>query len=361
MAQPEPQTSGSLALIDRLQWLGDVGAGAFGSVHLARTAAGTPVAVKRVLMASGQEMREVQMLQKASQHPNVIKFIDWCSWNTHDDRACVYIVMEYLPENLHARINGRPLSPWHVHRFSTQLLTAAVHLDILQICHRDLKPENILLSHDDVLKICDFGSAKILGQGPSSNYICSRWWRAPELILGASEYTTSIDWWSCGCIIAEMMAGHPIFTGDSSWGQMYAIVRVLGTPTEREMQSLMPESGGIRLAQHFANLVKLRRGGRSWAELLPAFAHLPGSLAIPRKLLAYSPKDRCHPATLLSARCLSPSKSRTESKAARCDRSDTVRKRFKRNPTALIAVDEPKPKRQCFLVPPQQSSIQVVE
>ena len=262
MAQPEPQTSGSLALIDRLQWLGDVGAGAFGSVHLARTAAGTPVAVKRVLMASGQEMREVQMLQKASQHPNVIKFIDWCSWNTHDDRACVYIVMEYLPENLHARINGRPLSPWHVHRFSTQLLTAAVHLDILQICHRDLKPENILLSHDDVLKICDFGSAKILGQGPSSNYICSRWWRAPELILGASEYTTSIDWWSCGCIIAEMMAGHPIFTGDSSWGQMYAIVRVLGTPTEREMQSLMPESGGIRLAQHFANLVKLRRGGR---------------------------------------------------------------------------------------------------
>ena len=206
-------------------------------------------------------MREVQMLRKAS-HPNMVKFIDSFSWNSPDGQACVCIVMEYLPENLHTRINGRPLSAWYVRHFSVQLLTAATHLDALQICHRDLKPENILLSQDDVLKVCDFGSAKLLGRGPSCNYVCSRWWRAPELILGARGYRTSVDWWSCGCIIAEMMSGQPLFRGDSSWGQMYAIVRILGTPTQREMQSLVPEQDGQRLAQHFASLVKLRRFGR---------------------------------------------------------------------------------------------------
>ena len=260
-AEASERRPGSLALADRLQWMGDVGAGAFGSVHLARTAEGTPVAVKRVLVTRGQEMQEVQMLQKAS-HPNIIKFLDWCTWSAPGNQVGVCIVMEYLPENLHTRINGHPLSAWHVHHFSVQLLTAAAHLDALKICHRDVKPENILLSQDDALKLCDFGSAKVLGQGPSSSYICSRWWRAPELILGASDYTTSIDWWSCGCVIAEMMAGQPLFAGESSWGQMYAIVRVLGTPTEREMQSLVPEQGGLRLAQHFASLVKLRRFGR---------------------------------------------------------------------------------------------------
>ena len=265
----ESRTSGSIAAAD-LQWMGDVGAGAFGSVHVARTNTGTTVAVKRILVQSGQEMREVQMLQKAS-HPNIVKFMDWLSWKTPEGNA-VLIVMEFLPENLHVRINGHPLSAWHVRHFSTQLLTAAAHLDKLRICHRDLKPENILLSQDDVLKICDFGSAKFLGQGPSSSYICSRWWRAPELILGASDYTTSIDWWSCGCIIAEMMSGQPLFTGDSSWGQMYAIVRILGTPTQREMQSLMPEQGGQRLAQHFASLVKLRRCGRRACALVQKFS-----------------------------------------------------------------------------------------
>lgn len=251
--------------------------------------------------------------------------------------------MEYLPENLHTRINGRPLSAWYVRHFSVQLLTAATHLDALQICHRDLKPENILLSQDDVLKVCDFGSAKLLGPGPSCNYVCSRWWRAPELILGARDYRTSVDWWSCGCIIAEMMSGQPLFRGDSSWGQMYAIVRILGTPMQREMQSLVPEQDGQRLAQHFASLVKLRRSGRPWAELLPAFAHLSSSLAIPRKLLTYCPKDRCHPSMLLSAPFLS---SRSEVKLPGTSEPKSKR-RHQAQHGHLV---ERNPKRRCLLV-----------
>ncbi|CAE7940640.1 gskA [Symbiodinium necroappetens] len=337
----ESRTSGNLAAAN-LQWIGDLGAGSFGSVHLARTAGGTAVAVKRVRVTSGHEMREVQMLRKAS-HPNMVKFVDSFSWNSPDGQACVCIVMEYLPENLHTRINGRPLSAWYVRHFSVQLLTAATHLDALQICHRDLKPENILLSQDDVLKVCDFGSAKLLGRGPSCNYVCSRWWRAPELILGARDYRTSVDWWSCGCIIAEMMSGQPLFRGDSSWGQMYAIVRILGTPTQREMQSLVPEQDGQRLAQHFASLVKLRRSGRPWAELLPAFAHLSSSLAIPRKLLTYCPKDRCHPSMLLSAPFLS---SRSEVKLPGTSEPKSKR-RHQAQHGHLV---ERNPKRRCLLV-----------
>lgn len=101
-----------------------------------------------------------------------------------------------------------------------------------------------------------------------------------------------------------MMCGRPIFTGDSSWGQMYAIVRVLGTPTEREMEALT-KGQGSRLAKHFASLAKLKRPRQALADLLPHFAHVAGSLAVPRRLLAYAPSDRWHPTRLLKSRFLS--------------------------------------------------------
>ena len=286
------------SFVQRYEVIRHIGSGAFGSVHLASTKAGALVAVKCVPV-DGQEMREAQLL-RLTNHPQIVKMTD--SFVRKDKTLC--IVMEYLPENLHRRIGGKPLSMREVQGFSIQLLSAVAYLDSLRLCHRDLKPENILL-REDTLKLCDFGSAKILGDGPSANYICSRWWRAPELILGASVYATSIDWWSCGCIVAEMMSGKPIFRGESSWGQMYAIVRILGTPTPREMealQSLMPQGG--RLAKHFASLVKLQRPRQSFRELLPAFANVPGSLLIPRRLLVYSPQDRWHPAKILKTRLL---------------------------------------------------------
>mmetsp|Transcript_34626 Transcript_34626/g.79733 ORF Transcript_34626/g.79733 Transcript_34626/m.79733 type:complete len:566 (+) Transcript_34626:40-1737(+) len=345
-----PQTPRSVALAD-FQSLGHLGAGAFGSVHLAHDQAGLPVAVKCVPVRTGHEMREVRMLQSAS-HPNVVKFLDWFSWRSPIDVAGICIVMEYLPETLHKRINGNPLPASQVRRFTIQLLTAAAHLDVLQICHRDLKPENILISQDDVLKVGDFGSAKLLGDAPSNNYICSRWWRAPELILGSSKYTTSIDWWSCGCIVAEMMGGQPLFTGESSWGQMYAIVRVLGTPTEREMKELMPKQGefsSARLVQHFGSLVKLRRLGRPFGELFPAFSQIPGCLSIPRKLLSYSPGDRCHPAKLLSATFLSREYNRERGMDIR---KQTSKRRRTETQTIPIDVDEPISwKRPCFVIP----------
>ncbi|CAJ1355130.1 unnamed protein product, partial [Effrenium voratum] len=206
-----------------------------------------------------------------------------------NDAELLCMVLEYLPQTLHQKIGGQPLCVADVRCFTFQLLRALAHLDGLQIVHRDLKPENVLLDPATrAVKVADFGSAKVLTDEPSSSYICSRWWRAPELIFGATRYSTSVDWWSCGCICAEMMLGRPLFTGESSWGQMYEIIRSLGTPTLEEVKAMQAGSDG-RLAGHFSKLAALERPPKAWEDLLPAFAHEHQALELPAVLLSFDP------------------------------------------------------------------------
>jgi len=113
------------------------------------------------------------------------------------------------------------------------MLRGISYLHSVGVCHRDIKPQNVLIdSNAHVTKICDFGSAKKLIPGEASvAYICSRYYRAPELIFGATEYSNAIDVWSIGCVIAEMVIGRPLFPGDSSINQLIEIIKVLGSPT----------------------------------------------------------------------------------------------------------------------------------
>ena len=98
-----------------------------------------------------------------------------------------------------------------------QAFRALAYIHALGICHRDIKPQNLLVHpNSHILKVCDFGSAKRLEKGKINvSYICSRYYRAPELIFGATSYNHSIDVWSVGCVIAELMLGQPIFPGES--------------------------------------------------------------------------------------------------------------------------------------------------
>lgn len=101
--------------------------------------------------------------------------------------------------------------------YTYQICRALASLHGKGICHRDIKPQNLLVDPSShVLKVCDFGSAKVLQKGePNIAYICSRYYRAPELIFGATVYTTAIDMWSVGCVMAELLTGTPLFPGDN--------------------------------------------------------------------------------------------------------------------------------------------------
>jgi glycogen synthase kinase 3 beta len=123
-----------------------------------------------------------------------------------------------------------------------QLFRSLAYIHSLGICHRDIKPQNLLLDPSTgILKLCDFGSAKILVPGePNVSYICSRYYRAPELIFGATDYSPSIDVWSSGCVMAELFLGQPLFPGESGVDQLVEIIKVLGTPTKEQIRAMNP-------------------------------------------------------------------------------------------------------------------------
>jgi glycogen synthase kinase 3 beta len=109
--------------------------------------------------------------------------------------------------------------------------------------HRDIKPLNLLVDPTcHILKLCDFGSAKRLeSKDKSTNYICSRYYRAPELMFGLRNYTYSIDWWAAGCVMAELILGEPLFKADQSNQQLIEIIKRLGSPTDEQLLQMNPD------------------------------------------------------------------------------------------------------------------------
>ncbi len=132
--------------------------------------------------------------------------------------------------------------------YAFQIFKSLNYIHSLGFCHRDIKPQNLLIDlNTQTLKLCDFGSAKKLVQGePNVSYICSRYYRAPELIFGSTEYDLSIDIWSTGCVLAELLIGKPLFPGDSNVDQLVEIIKVLGTPTAEQIKSMNPSYQNFR-------------------------------------------------------------------------------------------------------------------
>lgn len=183
------------------------------------------------------------------------------------------MVMEYIPENLY-RYNRRfvkahtllPLiyvkvvlskSP-HLQLYTYQMFKGLAYIHSLGVCHRDIKPQNILINpKTHVVKICDFGSAKRLSPSePNVSYICSRYYRAPELIFGATNYTVAVDIWSMACVVAEMLTGLSLFPGENNVDQMVEIIKVLGTPTAEEIHEMNPNYHSFK----FPNIPKKELG-----------------------------------------------------------------------------------------------------
>uniref|UniRef100_A0A8C1JDX3 Glycogen synthase kinase-3 beta n=1 Tax=Cyprinus carpio TaxID=7962 RepID=A0A8C1JDX3_CYPCA len=172
-----------------------------------------------------------------------------------------------------------------------QLFRSLAYIHSFGICHRDIKPQNLLLDPDTaVLKLCDFGSAKQLVRGePNVSYICSRYYRAPELIFGATDYTSSIDVWSAGCVLAELLLGQPIFPGDSGVDQLVEIIKVLGTPTREQIREMNPNYTEFKFPQIKAH---------PWTKVSKQVFRPrtpPEAIALCSRLLEYTPTARLTP------------------------------------------------------------------
>lgn len=229
-----------------------LGNGSFGVVTEARCLeTGDLVAIKKVLQDPRYKNRELDIMKELN-HPNIVKLLDYF-YTEVEDRAgggtsrFLNVVMEFIPETVYRVMktfvrNTHTLPFILVKLYTYQMCRSLGYLHALGICHRDVKPQNLLVDYrTHVLKLCDFGSAKRLVPGEQSvAYICSRFYRAPELMLGANEYTTAIDIWSIGCVLGELLLGRPLFAGETSVDQLVKIIQVLGTPTRCQMSAMNP-------------------------------------------------------------------------------------------------------------------------
>ena len=170
----------------------------------------------------------------------------------------LYLVFEYVPRNLLEVLEERPggLDPTLVRRYIWQLVKAIAWCHRHDIVHRDIKPENLLVGPDstatDALKLCDFGFARQLKRHKPdevlTDYVATRWYRAPELLLGSEKYGTEVDTWAIGCIMGELTDGQPLFPGESDVDQLHIVCKSMGAMTgkQREQLSSNDRFNGVR-------------------------------------------------------------------------------------------------------------------
>jgi len=213
------------------------------------------------------------------------------------DELYLNLVLEFVPETIYRASRHyaklKQMMPIILVKLYTyQLLRSLAYIHCLGICHRDIKPQNLLLDPaSGVLKLCDFGSAKVLVAGePNVAYICSRYYRAPELIFGATNYSTPIDLWSTGCVMAELMLGQPLFPGESAVDQLVEIIKVLGTPTRPQVLAMNPSYNEFSFPQIKPS---------PWTKVFKSKGIPPEALDLLSKLLEYVPQTRIDPITAL--------------------------------------------------------------
>ncbi|MBN3282742.1 CD11B kinase, partial [Polyodon spathula] len=226
--------------VEEFQCLNRIEEGTYGVVYRAKDKKTDEiVALKRLKMEKEKEgfpitsLREINTILKA-QHPNIVTVREIVVGSNMDK---IYIVMNYVEHDLKSLMETmkQPFLPGEVKTLMIQLLRGTRHLHDNWILHRDLKTSNLLLSHKGILKIGDFGLAREYGSPlkPYTPVVVTLWYRAPELLLGAKEYSTAIDLWSVGCIFGELLTQKPLFPGKSEIDQINKIFKDLGSPSEK--------------------------------------------------------------------------------------------------------------------------------
>ncbi|CEO95834.1 hypothetical protein PBRA_004547, partial [Plasmodiophora brassicae] len=228
---------------------GTIGEGTYGIVLKARhKITGQIVAIKKFKESDENEqvrktaLREIRIL-KQLKHENVVELLE-----VFRRKGKLYLVFEHVErtilEDLDTHPNGLP--PLEVKRCLYQLLKSLEFCHAHKIIHRDIKPENLLISRDGIVKLCDFGFARTTARPGAkyTDYVATRWYRSPELLVGDTEYGKPVDIWAVGCMFAEILNGVPLFPGESDLDQLFQIMKCLGGCTPR-LDRLVP-SGETR-------------------------------------------------------------------------------------------------------------------
>ncbi|SCO74767.1 mitogen-activated protein kinase 1, putative [Plasmodium vivax] len=226
-----------------------IGKGAYGVVYKARCKKNRKiVAVKKIFGAfqnstdAQRTFREIMFLHQLNGHDNIITLMDVIRAKNDND---IYLVFDYMETDLHEVIKADLLEEIHKRYIIYQLLRALKYIHSGMLLHRDIKPSNILLNSECHIKVGDFGLARSISTDLSENkipvltdYVATRWYRAPEILLGSTNYTEGVDMWSLGCIMGELLLGRPLFRGNSTMNQLEKIIQVIGKPTKKDMDDI---------------------------------------------------------------------------------------------------------------------------
>ena len=279
-----------------------LGEGTYGSVYMATDkCSGRKVALKRVkLSGSGFEregmpqtsMREIALLRRL-RHPNIVALLEVVVGRRAES---VFLAFECCSFDLARLIDTttKSFSPGEIKSMMTELLEAVCYIHANLIMHRDLKMSNLLLTADGALKLCDFGLARrysLHSRGMHANEaftpnVVTLWYRAPELLFGATCYGPPVDMWSVGCIFGELWLHRPLLPAATESAQLEAICTLIGTPSLR----IWPD------AEELPMWGRLNLPHQPYNDLHDAFRHVrPGqtTLDLMNAMLTYDPSQRC--------------------------------------------------------------------
>lgn len=288
----------------RYQFKRVLGQGAYGTVvSVSDSVTNSDVAIKKIksvfdnVIDAKRILREIRIM-KFLKHKNISSAIDLMRppSESAEEFNDVYIVMPLMDTDLHRVIySQQKLTDQHIQFLLFQLLSAVHFMETARVIHRDLKPPNILVNAACELKITDFGLARTMAEEMDKDptmYVVTRWYRAPELLFGCHKYTSAIDLWSVGCILAELIGRKPLFPGEDYLQQIQLIVGITGQPSQSDMDSLKAP-GETEEGPAVRYLRELPMKARTpWKDVPQLSKATPACLDLLDKLLTFNADER---------------------------------------------------------------------
>nr|6V6A_A Chain A, Mitogen-activated protein kinase [Toxoplasma gondii RH]6V6A_C Chain C, Mitogen-activated protein kinase [Toxoplasma gondii RH] len=256
------------------------------------------VALKKIFDAfqnatdAQRTFREIMFLQELAGHENIVRLKNVLKADNDKD---IYLVFDYMETDLHAVIRADILEEIHKQYIVYQLLRAIKYMHSGELLHRDMKPSNVLLNSECQVKVADFGLARSVAHSESNNseaggnpvltdYVATRWYRAPEILLGSTSYTKGVDMWSLGCILGELLSGRPIFPGTSTMNQLERIMTLTGRPSPEDVDAVKSPFAATMMESLPLGKVK------NFKDAFPNAS--PEALDLLKQLLQFNPNKR---------------------------------------------------------------------